>query len=82
MMVEFRGARVEMNDEGEKEYEDRGPIWINAHAVAGFYEHTLLVNGHKIRVMEEIPEIQQKLARGMTSERNTLQELLAEMRLG
>ena len=80
MLIEFRGAKVEMNDEGEKEYEDRGPIWINPNALAGFYEHTLLVNGHKVRVMEEIPEIQEKLA-GKKTEENPHRELLSEMRL-
>ena len=81
MLIEFRGAKVEMNDEGEKEYEDRGPIWINPNVLAGYYEHTLLVNGHKIRVMEEIPEIQRKLA-GEKTEENPHSELLSEMRLG
>ena len=82
MMVEFRGARMEITDEGEKKYEDRGPIWLETRAVIGFYAHTLLTEQHRILVMEEIEEIQQKLARGVTRENNGVREMLAEMRLG
>lgn len=60
-MIRFRGASVEINDDGNREYSDRGPIWINLDAVAGFYDHTILTQGHKIRVMEEIWQIGEKL---------------------
>lgn len=60
-MIRFRGARIEYEDDGEKKYSDRGPIWINRDAVIGFYEHTLLTANHQIRVMEKIWEIGAKM---------------------
>lgn len=60
-MIRFRGARTEYEDDEEKRYSDRGPIWIDRDAVVGFYEHTLLTANHKIRVIEEIWEIGEKL---------------------
>lgn len=52
IFVEFRGAAKD----GDL-YTDRGPIWINPALVAGFYDHTILIEGNKIRVMETTDEI-------------------------
>jgi hypothetical protein len=57
MLVEFRGARVETDLEGEKEYRDRGPIWIETKAVIGIYEHTIVTERRNFFVMETVPEI-------------------------
>lgn len=52
VFVEFRGAIKDGDD-----YTDRGSIWINPALVAGFYDHTILIEGNKIRVMETTDEI-------------------------
>lgn len=65
-LIEFRGAtRDEMA--GQIEYTDRGPIWINAALVAGFYDHTILIEGNKIRVMETTDEIVERFKHGSDS---------------
>ena len=61
MLIEFRGARVETDIEGEKEYQDRGPIWIESQAVIGVYEHTIVTERRNFYVMDEVPEILKKL---------------------
>ncbi len=60
-MVRFEGATMTLDDEGNREYTPRGPIWINCHEIAAFYDHTILTGIHKIRVMESADEIQKKL---------------------
>ena len=52
---EFRGA----TKDGDQ-YTDRGRIWINVALVAGFYDHTILIEGNKIRVMETTDEIMER----------------------
>ena len=59
--VRFTGARCTYNDDGEREFTPREAIWINPRMIAGFYEHTILINGQKIRVMESIDQIQREL---------------------
>ncbi|MBR3333147.1 MAG: hypothetical protein IKG23_02545 [Clostridia bacterium] len=54
--IEFRGAT-----KNGDQYTDRGPIWINPALIAGFYDHTILVEGNQIRVMETAEEIYCKL---------------------
>lgn len=60
-MVRFAGAREKWTDEG-KEFIDRGPISINPLLVAGAYDNTILIAGNQIRVMENLEEIERKLA--------------------
>ncbi len=56
-LVEFRGASREI----DAIYIDRGPVWINPELVSGVYDHTILIDGHKIRVMEDVNELVKKL---------------------
>ena len=58
VFVEFRGAIKDGDD-----YTDRGSIWINPALVAGFYDHTILIEGNKIRVMETADGIMERLER-------------------
>lgn len=59
-MFKFEGAASRETEQG-REYSPRGPIWLRAEKIVGFYDHTVLVEGHKIRVMETAEEIQKKL---------------------
>ena len=58
-LIEFQGAS--RDDLGQ--YSERGAIWINPAQVSAIYDHTILLDGHKIRVMETEPEIIKKLMR-------------------
>lgn len=60
-MVQFTGASVKQTDSGAKEYTPRGPIYIRLCSIVGFYDHTLLVGDHQIRVMESFEEIRKKV---------------------
>ena len=56
-LIEFQGAsRDELG-----QYSERGAIWINPARVSAIYDHTILLDGHKIRVMETEPDIIKKL---------------------
>ena len=58
-LIEFQGAsRDELG-----QYSERGAIWINPAQVSAIYDHTILLDGHKNRVMETEPEIIKKLMR-------------------
>lgn len=61
-MVKFEGATMTLDDDGNRVYSPRGPIWINPAMVAGVYDHTILVGVHKVRVMEELPVIVARLS--------------------
>ena len=57
ILIEFQGAsRDELG-----QYSERGAIWINPAQVSAIYDHTILLDGHKIRVMETEPDIIKKL---------------------
>jgi len=56
-MIKFTGASVTVGDNDEREYRARGPIWLRVEAIVGYYDHTVLVGGHKIRVMETAEQI-------------------------
>ncbi len=62
-LVKFMGAAMTEDEHGERDYVERGPIWINPEMVAGVYDHTILISGHKIRVMESSPEIVARITR-------------------
>lgn len=57
-MIRFQGAQiVNIKENGEREYRAQGPIWLRVEAIVGYYDHTVLVGGHKIRVMETAEQI-------------------------
>ena len=60
--VTFMGASTTVDDEGRiTEYMKRGEIVVNVHNIGVFYDHTIFIMGHKIRVMETMDEILDKL---------------------
>ena len=62
MFVTFMGASTEIDDDGKiLEYTPRGEVVINVGRINAIYDHTILTGGHKIRVMETLDEIRQKI---------------------
>lgn len=65
MLASFMGATTEIDDDGRIiDYIPRGEIVINVAQICAFYDHTIMVCGHKIRVMETLEEIRRKLLKG------------------
>lgn len=56
MMVKFLGA----TKDGD-EFNVRGPIWVETSRICAIYDHTILVDGYKIRVMETAEEAIKKI---------------------
>ena len=64
--IEFQGAMASVDEDTNRlEYTPRGPIWIQAGNIGAYYDHTILLFGNKIRVMETAEEIREKLTEGM-----------------
>lgn len=56
MMILFKGATKE-----DDKFTERGPVWINPARICAIYDHTILVDGYKIRVMETAKEAVDKI---------------------
>lgn len=56
MMILFKGATKDGDD-----FTERGPVWINPARICAIYDHTILVDGYKIRVMETEEEAIKKI---------------------
>jgi len=62
--VVLQGASCTLDDEGNvTERNPRGHIVINVREIIAFYDYTVIVAGHKIRVMETTEEIMNVLRR-------------------
>ena len=62
VFVKFMGAATDIDDDGRiVEYTPRGEVVINVMQIGAVYDHTILVMGHKIRVIENLEEIMRKL---------------------
>ena len=61
VFVSFQGAISDIDDDGAIDYSPRGEIVINVSQIAAFYDHTIVIMGRKIRVMETMDEIRAKL---------------------
>ena len=56
--IQLNGASTEIDDNGEIiRYVPLDPIVINAARIDGYYDHTILLDGRKVRVMETREEI-------------------------
>ena len=56
--IRLSGASAKLDEEGNfMGYEHRGEVVINVAQICAIYEHTVIVMGHKIRVMESVDEI-------------------------
>lgn len=66
VFVEFQGATGSTDDCGQLlEYIPRDKITVNVIRISGFYDHTILVDGRKIRVMETYSQIALKILEAM-----------------
>ena len=64
--IEFEGAMASVDEDTNKlEYTPRGPIWIQAGHIGAYYDHTILMFGNKIRVMETAAQIAVKIMEAM-----------------
>jgi len=64
MFVTLMGAATDIDDDGKIiEYEPRGEVVINVAQIGAVYDHTIIIMGHKIRVMETLEEIKAKLTK-------------------
>lgn len=61
--AKFRGAKMYTDDDGIPHYEPWDDIVINVAQIGAYYDHTIMVMGHKIRVMETLEEIRKKVGR-------------------
>ena len=61
MLIEFMGATSRTEDDGSRTWEPRGPVSINPSHVVAAYDHSIVVPGNIIRVMESYDEIMKKL---------------------
>lgn len=60
-MVEFEGAMMTTTEDGMTVYAPRGKITLILGAIVGFYDHAILTESNKIRVMEDYESIKAKL---------------------
>jgi len=61
VFIELQGALCEKEDD-RLIYTPRGEIAINPARIAGYYDHTIMIDGYKIRVMESYVQIALKIA--------------------
>lgn len=59
--IKFRGAIMTIDDDGRVDYTPRDDVVINVAQICAFYDHTIIVMGHKIRVMETFEDIKARL---------------------
>ena len=66
VFIEFTGATGSLDDDGFlKDYVPRDKITINVNRISGYYDHTILVEGRKIRVMDSYAQIALKILEAM-----------------
>ena len=66
IFIEFTGASGSLDDDGMlKDYVPRDKITINVNRISGYYDHTILVEGRKIRVMDSYAQIALKILEAM-----------------
>ena len=62
VFVEFQGATCDVDFEGHMmDFVPRGAIVLNLNHICGYYDHTILIAGRKIRVMETCNQISLKI---------------------
>ena len=63
IFVEFMGAARVLSDDDDElwAYKPRGPISLTLDKIIGFYDNTVITDGHKIRVMENYEQIKEAI---------------------
>lgn len=64
VFIELEGALCEKEDD-RLIYTPRGKIAINPARIAGYYDHTIMIDGYKIRVMESYAQIALMIAEAL-----------------
>jgi len=59
--VKFTGAHMETEDNGRVTYSPWDTIVVNMDQIGAAYDHTIVIMGHKIRVMESLDEIIERI---------------------
>ena len=60
--VEFEGASTTMDEEtGKLEFTPRGKIVVQVSRIGAYYDHTIILFGNKVRVMETANQIALKI---------------------
>lgn len=66
VFIEFEGATGTIDEETNTlKFTPRGPIWIQLDNIGAYYDHTILMFGNKIRVMETAAQIAVKIMEAM-----------------
>ena len=60
-LVRFDGAKTVYGDDGEKQYEQIGDIWINPEHVSAVYGHKIVCGNSVFTVAQESAEIVETL---------------------
>lgn len=63
LFVSFMGADVTFSDDdgAMMSYKPRGEVVVNVNRIGAFYDHTIIVEAHKIRVMDTVSQIGLKI---------------------
>ena len=59
--IKFTGAHMETEDNGRVTYSPWDVIVVNMEQICAVYDHTIVIMGHKIRVMESLEEIMERI---------------------
>ncbi len=60
--IKFTGAHMETEDNGRVTYSPWDVIVVNMEQIGAVYDHTIVIMGHKIRVMESLEEIIERIS--------------------
>lgn len=60
-LVRLTGAHMETEDNGRVTYSPWDDIVVNVEQIGAVYDHTIVIMGHKIRVMESLEEIMKRI---------------------
>ena len=60
-LVRFTGAHMDIDDDGHVTYSPWDDVVINTAMICAVYDHTIVIMGHKIRVMGSMEEILEKI---------------------
>lgn len=59
--IKFMGAHMETEDNGQVNYSPWDNVVVNVAQIGAVYDHTIVIMGHKIRVMESLEEIMERI---------------------
>lgn len=66
LVAEFLGASFTVEDDGTKVFHEISPVTVNVDLISGYYDHTIMTGGLKVRVMEDYDTIRRKIREAET----------------